>query len=347
MKRSTLTTSLAVSLLALGSFAVVIVHRFETPSRASIESGDADDNRAGRDDGTRSVAAAKSVQLDSLTNRAHRRTKRISADAVRTSRRAGSRARQPSRAFALLRSRDPGERCRGVRALEAAAEAGTAPAARAAIRRALSDTHASVRLEAVQSLTDLDDRTSVQRIRELLDDPSPSVRGETVAALVQLGDDAEVDAIAALAGDSDAGVRADAAAALGRFESYVGLDRLVALLEDSDADVRSEAMRSLRRLGAPSALPALAELYTSTEGPPSFELLDAMRRLGDEEPLRREVDRLAEIALAGDEVEARYEAIQTLAREAPSNAREVFRRALNDPSARVRKAASRAVKSAR
>ena len=241
-----------------------------------------------------------------------------------------------------LRSKDPRVRCRGVRMLENEAEHDSE--AREAIRGALADSDVRVRLEAVQSLADLQDRHALPEIRALLDDPASSVRGEAIQALCAIGGRSEGVLIAGLLSDDDADVRADAADAVGDLQSYESVGALIAALGDESEDVREQVIHSLGRLRAAEALPALAALHASSRGVPSLRLMETMRRLGDDGPYQREVERLSRVALEAPDAHERYLAIRALERRARSAARRVFRQALRDPSGRVRNAAARALR---
>ncbi|HEU4457242.1 MAG TPA: HEAT repeat domain-containing protein, partial [Longimicrobium sp.] len=142
-------------------------------------------------------------------------------------------------------------------------KAGASDEARArtvdALRGALGDATADVRISAVRALGSLQDPRSVAALSNALrTDRDPRVREAAAWALGQIEDAAAVPALSeALTGDREAGVRRTAAWALGQIEDGRAVDGLVRALRDSDAEVRATAVWALGQIEDPRALPAL------------------------------------------------------------------------------------------
>ena len=245
------------------------------------------------------------------------------------------------RGFRYIESASPKLRRRGVRALKDIARHDLE--ALQAIRDMLGDEDAEVRIEAIETLADLENREAIPQLRGLLRDPESSVRLQILDILVELDAKEEGTLIAELLMDTDDEVRADAASALGRLKCSEGVDLLIGTLRDVDADVRSAAIEALGEIGATGAVGALLELHASRSETQPFRLLEVLRELGEPRPYRREIDHLSHTALHDSDENARYRSTRTLAKRARKEAQEVFRRALGDASARVRREAMRVV----
>lgn len=246
------------------------------------------------------------------------------------------------RGFKYIESDEPRLRRRGIRALEDIARHD--PEARTAIRQLLDDPDAKVRVEAIDTLADIDDRDSIPLLRHLLSDQDPRVRREAIDALVDLRSADDTGLIAAALSDPEAKVREDAARALGKLESPDAADQLIIALYDSDDDVRDEVIDSLRKIRSPSAIPALKDVYESGIETPRIRIAKVIRKLGDPGPFEVEVRNLAETALRDADEKARYKAIKELLNYAPREAQNVFRMAIEDESSRIRKKARKGLK---
>jgi HEAT repeat protein len=245
------------------------------------------------------------------------------------------------RGYAYLQSQNAELRRRGIRALEAVA-AGD-PQAREALLRMLGDPEAAVRLETLDALADLEDKALAGEITNLLADPSAEVREEAIDTLAELGAEGEATAIAGLLGDPESQVREEAANALGELKNSAAAPALIAALQDTSEDVRGEAIASLGEIGARDAVPLLRALFDKDPGIHRLRLIRALQQLGDSQPLQMEIERLSQAALNASADTARSEAVRNLAQLAPGQAEEVLRKALEDPSSRVRREAERAM----
>jgi HEAT repeat protein len=243
------------------------------------------------------------------------------------------------RAYAFIASDSEELRREGIRALRRVGRFD--PEARLAMRQLLNDPNSRVRLEALQALGEVRDKEAVPRMTEMLADNDPAIRRQAIRSLSECEAGEAAPSIAAQLGDTDARVREEAADALGELKSPAAVEGLIAALGDATQDVRGEAIASLGEIGAKSAVPALRALYEQDPGPHARRLILALRALGDEQPFRREVERLSQQALGGEDEKRRLEAMEDLARLAGRESREVFTRALEDPSPQIREMANR------
>ena len=134
---------------------------------------------------------------------------------------------------------------------------------------------------------------------------------------------------------------------LGRLKARDGTTALLQVLNDSNNEVQGEAIASLGEIGAVEALPYLRDMYERNPGRNLIRLVTAMRSLGDQAPFQQEVQRLSQVAMSSDDVRARTQAVQTLSWFAREESQDVFTRALQDPSERVRREAERALRGRR
>ena len=243
------------------------------------------------------------------------------------------------RAYAFIGSESEELRREGIRALRRVGRFD--PEARLAIRQLLNDPNARVRLEALQALGEVRDKEAVPRMTEMLADGDPAIRRQAIRSLSECQAGEAGTAIAAQLGDADARVREEAADALGELKSQAAVEGLLQALADASQDVRGEAIASLGEIGDKSAVRGLRALYDQDPGPNARRLIVALRALGDEAPYRQEVQRLSQLALAGEDEKRRLDALQDLARLAGNEPRDVFTRALEDPSPQVRELANR------
>lgn len=245
------------------------------------------------------------------------------------------------RGFTFLQSENAELRRQGIRTLGRIARHD--PQALAAIRQMLQDRDAETRRVAVETLAGVGDKDSAPFVAGLLADGNPAVRREAVEALGRLGAASAGAEIAWLLKDPDAGVRERAADVLGRLRAKDGAELLMEALKDSNDEVRGQAIASLGEVGAKEAIPALRELYAKDPGRQRFRVINALKALGDTEVFQEEVRRISAVALGAEDERARREALRTLGWFARDESRDVFRRALEDPSERVREEARRAL----
>jgi HEAT repeat protein len=135
-------------------------------------------------------------------------------------------------------------------------------AGRAALRRALGDTAASVRRAAAAALVHLDRAGAVAEVSALLDDPADEVRVEVVRLLGELRDPALLHPLLERARDTSASVRARAVETLGRLGDRRAVPAILAALGDLDPDVVLAAVAALGRLRDPVAVAPLASLIS-------------------------------------------------------------------------------------
>jgi HEAT repeat protein len=278
-----------------------------------------------------------------------------------------------NRGYTYIGSENPALRLEGINALRRIAQFD--PATREAIRGLLDDPSVQVRREATDALGDLGDKEAAPLMAQMLSDADPGVRWEAIDSFADWGYKEAAPLIARMLGDSDANVRREALVALGtlgagessssiaqllsdpadqvreqaadvlgRLKARESTAVLLQSLNDPSDQVRGEAIASLGEIGAVEALPYLQDMYQRNPGRQGIRLVTAMRALGDEAPFRQEVQRLSQVALSSDDARTRSQAIQTLSWFAREESRDVFTRALQDPSERVRQEAERALR---
>ena len=243
------------------------------------------------------------------------------------------------RGYAFLESESDELRRQGVRALARVARMD--PEARAAIRRALADASPLVRREALEALGNIRDKESVPSMVDLLADSDEAVRRRAISALEECEATDAAPSIAQLLSDPADRIRVAAADALGVLKSADSGDLLLKALQDSNDEVRGEAIASLGEAGVKSAIPALRRMYEEGASPHRTRLLLALRSLGDEGPIRLEIERLSRTALVDPDERVRSQALRALGSLARGEARPILRKALEDPSAEVRREAER------
>ena len=163
------------------------------------------------------------------------------------------------RAFTYLESESAELRRRGVYELENLAK--NDPEARKAIYAMLEDADASVRIAALDTLTDIGDKDVIPLAADLLDDESSRVRREAINTLTRLRATDSAAQIAAFLEDEDREVRALAVDSMGKLGHKAAATGLLSALGDDHARVVGEAISSLGEIGASEALP---RLQTST-----------------------------------------------------------------------------------
>ena len=249
------------------------------------------------------------------------------------------------RAYDFLESQNFELRRQGIFSLERIAPFD--PQAKEAIRQMLRDQDPRVRLAALDTLADINDKESASLVSSLLADANVEVRRETINTLARLGATDAGAEIASLLKDTDARIREQAADVLGRLRSQDGTELLIQALYDSSEQVKGEAIASLGEVGAKKAIPLLRELYEKSPGPHRNRLIWALKSLGDNAPFEAEVRRITQVALTDPSESSRREAIRTLSWFAPDRGRAVFEQARQDPSEQVRREAERALRERR
>ncbi|MFH1062715.1 MAG: HEAT repeat domain-containing protein [Candidatus Omnitrophota bacterium] len=131
----------------------------------------------------------------------------------------------------------------------------------------LEDIHPITRKQAIQSLSNLGDKSIIpELIKILLNDESSSVR-QAVAQSFQKGlsDKCTVPALIKALKDPDESVRGAAAAALGAIKDKSAVPYLCAALKDESEHVRWSVIYPLAKIGDKAAIEALKELISNPE----------------------------------------------------------------------------------
>ena len=247
------------------------------------------------------------------------------------------------RGYSFLESENAEMRREGVNILSRVGRVD--PEARAAIRGLLDDPSSRVREQAAQKLRDLKDKESAPEMMALLADPDSRTRRRAIQALGAMeARDAARQIGQNLISDADDRVRAAAAEVLGRLKSPEVEEFLIAALKDRNERVRGEAVAALGEIGATSAAADLRAFYDQDPGNHRRRLVLALKSLGDEVPLQREVGRLSELVKSDADERVRRQAIRELRILARDSSQEIFSKALEDPSPRVRREAEKALR---
>jgi beta-lactamase regulating signal transducer with metallopeptidase domain len=172
---------------------------------------------------------------------------------------------------------------------------------------ALKDADPEVRRAAVDGLTDLDIEVSKGSLLLALADTDAGVRGEAAVGLGELRDTRYLDVFVSLLGDPAASVRSQAARALGESRGTSAVAPLIAALADEDAAVRLEAARSLGEIGDSRAADGLIQALNDPVAAVVEEAACALGEIGD----LRAVDALSNLLRDGD-VELRRAAASAL-----------------------------------
>jgi putative membrane-bound dehydrogenase-like protein len=250
------------------------------------------------------------------------------------------------------------------------------PTVLAAIRDALSDADATIRLAAIAAVRETKDREALATLRKrfatepaepvkvaiarafgALDDKqslplliaavrdakaSEAIREAAFGGIETIGTDASIDALIGLL--REPGLRPDrlsrAVAALGKFKAKAAVPAIVAVLSSPDAGARAAAVEALAKIGDTSATPKVRALLKD----PSLEVrkatIAALGTLKDRESIP------ALISLAELEP-TRYEATLALSVIPDIRALQLYLVGLTDKSPDIRKATSTAITSLR
>lgn len=133
--------------------------------------------------------------------------------------------------------------------------------------RALADSSADVRKEALMSLGDLHPLAQLRTIYKAMDDPKPAVRAAAVYALFKYTDIKEAGIKAsdfqAAVQDSFDQVRYVAVQALGKAypDTVIAEALLLKALEDQNNDVQIEAITSLAKMKCAKAVPVMKKMH--------------------------------------------------------------------------------------
>ncbi len=241
-----------------------------------------------------------------------------------------------------------------------------------AIRDALADADAPVRLAAVAAVKEEGDREALPRLRErfgvesdekvrreiasvfgamddttalplliaaLRDSTVPeSVREASLASIEQIGSDAAVQALIDLL--REPGLKADRQArllaSLGRFKARTAVPTVVGLLANPDPKVRAAAAESLGKIGDTAATPRVRPLLKDDSLGVRKAAIAAVAALKDRESIPA-------LIAAAEAEPTRYEATIALASMPDIRALQVHLLGLSDKSQDVRKASSTAL----
>ena len=132
---------------------------------------------------------------------------------------------------------------------------------------ALRDADVMVRLEAAQSLGQMEDTLAVAALsRALREDADPEVRKMAAWALGNIESSAAVPALSqALRSDRDPDVRRTAVWALGQIEDADALPALAEALKTNDVELRRQAVWALGQIEDARAVPALAGVLRDSD----------------------------------------------------------------------------------
>ena len=155
------------------------------------------------------------------------------------------------------------------------------PAVITALIERLSDSNASVRRAAAQSLGNLHARRAVSALITALGDKSREVRSAAASALGNLEDAKAIPALTKLMNDESPEVREQAINALSRFEGEVPAAPMLAALGDSRAEIRARAADILGNIGDRAAIPALTKLLKDPSADVRREALQSLSRFAD------------------------------------------------------------------
>ena len=246
------------------------------------------------------------------------------------------------------------------------------PVVLAAIRDALADADAPVRLAAVDAVKEADDREALPRLRErfgaepdekvrreiaavfgAMDDKAAlpiligavrdakvpeSVREASLASVEQIGSDAAIAALVDLL--REPGLKADRQArliaSLGRSKARAAVATVVALLASPDPNVRAASAEALGKIGDTEATPKVRPLLKDDSLDVRKAAIAAVAALKDRESIPA-------LILAAESEPTHYEATIALASMPDIRALQVHLTGLSHRSQDVRKASSAAI----
>jgi HEAT repeat protein/beta-lactamase regulating signal transducer with metallopeptidase domain len=199
---------------------------------------------------------------------------------------------------------------------------------------ALNDTDAGVRLEAAQSLGQMEDSLAVAALtRALRSDSDARVRKMAAWALGNIEDESAVSALVqALKIDKDIEVRRTSVWALGQIEDESAVPALAESLRDSDAEVRKLSVWALGQIEDASAVPALLNALKGSDIEVRRQAVWALGQIEDESA----VPGLA-AALRDGDAEVRSQAIWALGEIEAASAVGPLISMINDPVMETRK----------
>ncbi len=238
-----------------------------------------------------------------------------------------------------------------------------------AVRTALADDDALVRLAAVDAVKEENDREALPRLRErfgvesdekvrreiaavfgTMDDKAAlpllisalrhatvpeSVREASLLSIEEIGTDAAITALVDLLRES--GLKADRqarlVASLGRFKARAAVPTVVAMLSNPDPKVRAAAAEALGKIGDTSATPKVRPLLKDDSLDVRKAAIAAVAALKDRESIPA-------LILAAESEPTQYEATIALAAMPDIRALHVHLRGLSHRSQDVRKASS-------
>ncbi|HXK05925.1 MAG TPA: HEAT repeat domain-containing protein [Verrucomicrobiae bacterium] len=204
---------------------------------------------------------------------------------------------------------------------------------------ALNSVVPAERIEAIETLEQMNDPAAMEILADALQHPVGEVRMRVALALGARRDPrvvaALVEAYAKLAGQDDRPLNA-------LLEMGVSaVPELIRVLKQFDEPFRAYSARALGHIGDGAAIPALCEALGDQDGTVRVEALAALGRFGARAPLQPILERLSD-----DSVEVRVAAAGVLGEIGGSETLGGLIRAMNDPEPSVRSAAFRTVERA-
>ncbi len=155
------------------------------------------------------------------------------------------------------------------------------PAVVTALIERLSDSNASVRRAAAQSLGNLRARRAVSALIGVLGDKNREVRSAAASALGSLEDPKAIQPLIKLLSDESPEVREQAISSLSRFENEVPAAPMIAALGDTRPDIRARAADILGNIGDRAAIQPLGKLLKDPSADVRRGALQALARFSD------------------------------------------------------------------
>ena len=158
------------------------------------------------------------------------------------------------------------------------------PAAIAALAKAMrEDTDARVREAAAWALGEIDDNRAVPHLLEALKaERVAKVRVKIVEALEQIDDASAVNGVIAALKDGSAEVRRAAVDALGEFEDLSAVGALASMTRDDDVEVRRNVAQALGQLEDASTIEALKTMARDRDAEVRANAIEALHHFESE-----------------------------------------------------------------
>ena len=198
----------------------------------------------------------------------------------------------------------------------------------------LKDNDAGVRRAAIQALSELKARDTINPLLALLKDNDAGVRSAAIQALGKLKARDTINLLLVLLKDNDVDVRQAAIQVLGNLKAPEATNPLLALLKDNDASVRQAATEALSNLKAPEATKPLLALLKDNDVDVRQAVIEALSNLKAPEAIKPLL-----ALLKDNDASVRQAAIQALGKLNAQDAIKPLLDLLKDSDAGVRSAA--------